>query len=185
MRAGLQGTAVDVAEEEVVEPCDECGFVYDLAAASRAGQDIRAAADELAALLTSSVDPPSRRTSPQLWSPLEYACHVRDVLLTQRERVLLARRVQVPVAVPMGRDERVAHEGYAEQNPVEVAEELTMAARLLANALDRLDIADWELRVAYNWPEHTERTLRWLAAHTLHDVRHHLLDVRRQLPAAP
>ena len=33
----------------------------------------------------------------------------------------------------------------------------------------------------YNWPERTERTLRWVAAHTLHEVRHHLLDIRRQL----
>ena len=81
----------------------------------------------------------------------------------------------------MGRDERVTHEGYAEQKPVEVAEELTMAARLLANVLHRLDAADWELRLIYNWPERTERTLRWVAANALHDVRHHLMDVHRQL----
>jgi len=81
----------------------------------------------------------------------------------------------------MGRDERVTHEGYAEQKPVEVAEELTMAARLLANVLHRLDATDWELRLIYNWPERTERTLRWVAANALHDVRHHLMDVHRQL----
>lgn len=81
----------------------------------------------------------------------------------------------------MGRDERVLHDGYAEQDPVEVAEELMMAARLLANCLDRLDVADWERRIVYNWPQRGERTLRWLAVHTLHEVRHHLLDVRRQL----
>lgn len=162
--------------------CAECGYTYNLAAASVAGDDIRAGAAELARLLTATGRTTlARRTAPELWSPLEYGCHVRDVLLTQRERVLLARRLDVPDSVPMGRDQRVAHEGYAEQDPAEVADELTMAARLLANVLGRLDAADWELRLVYNWPERTERTLRWVAAHTLHEVRHHLLDVRRQL----
>ncbi len=165
-----------------VERCDECGYAYDLTAATRAGDDIRLGVAELARLLiTTERSTLARRTAPELWSPLEYACHVRDVLITQRERVLLARRVDVPAAVPMGRDERVAHEGYAESNPTEVAEEVTIAARLLANVLRRLDSRDWELRIVYNWPQRTERTLRWVAANTLHDVRHHLLDIRRQL----
>jgi hypothetical protein len=166
----------------VVERCEECGYAYDLTAARRAGDDIRVGVAELARLL-STTDPRTlaRRTAPDVWSPLEYACHVRDVLITQRERVLLARRVDVPAAVPMGRDERVAHEGYAERIPSEVAEEVTIAGRLLANVLDRLDTRDWELRIVYNWPRRAERTLRWVAANALHDVRHHLLDIHRQL----
>jgi hypothetical protein len=165
-----------------VERCDECGYAYDLTAATRAGDDIRVGVAELARLLiTTERRTLARRTAPELWSPLEYACHVRDVLITQRERVLLARRVDVPAAVPMGRDERAAHEGYAESDPTEVAEEVTIAARLLANVLRRLDSRDWELRIVYNWPQRAERTLRWVAANTLHEVRHHLLDMRRQL----
>jgi hypothetical protein len=165
-----------------VDRCEECGYDYDLAAAATAADSIQAGVAELAALLTATEPRKlAQRNAPQRWSPLEYACHVRDVLLTQRERVLLARRADVPSAVPMGRDERVAHEGYAEQKPAEVAEELTMAARLLANVLHRLDTPDWELRLIYNWPQRSERTLRWVAANTLHDVTHHLMDVRRQL----
>jgi DinB superfamily len=166
----------------LVERCEECGYAYDLSAATRAGDEIVAGAAELARLLaTTERRTLARRTAPQRWSPLEYACHVRDVLITQRERVLLARRADVPAAVPMGRDERVAHEGYADSDPAEVAEEVTIAARLLANALRRLDTRDWELRIVYNWPHRTERTLRWVAVNTLHDVRHHLLDIHRQL----
>jgi hypothetical protein len=33
----------------------------------------------------------------------------------------------------------------------------------------------------YNYPERLDRSLRWVAMHTLHEVRHHLLDLRRQL----
>ena len=81
----------------------------------------------------------------------------------------------------MGRDERVEHDGYAEQDPAEVAQELTVAARLFANVLARLEETDWERRLVYNWPEPAERSLHWVAAHTLHEVRHHSLDVGRQL----
>jgi DinB superfamily len=166
----------------VVERCQECGFAYDLSAATRAADEIRGGVAELARLLTTTERRTlARRNAPELWSPLEYACHVRDVLITQRERVLLARRVDVPAAVPMGRDERVAHDGYAESEPAEVAEEVTIAARLLANTLRRLDTADWELRIVYNWPQRRERTLRWVAVNTLHEVRHHLLDIHRRL----
>ncbi len=55
------------------------------------------------------------------------------------------------------------------------------APRLLANALRRLDTPDWELHIVYNWPQRCERTLLWVAVNTLHDVRHHLLDIHRQL----
>lgn len=166
----------------MVDRCDECGFVYDLTAESLSGKDIRTDIDELVALMTTTERQTlARQTRPELWSPLQYACHVRDVLLTQRERVLLARRAELPEATPMGREERVVHDGYIDQDPMRVAEELTVAARLLLNTLHRLDASDWERRIVYTWPQRRERTLRWVAAHTAHEVRHHLLDVRSQL----
>ena len=82
----------------------------------------------------------------------------------------------------MGRDERVGHDGYAEQLPVDVARQLIDAAGLFVNVLDRLAPDDWDRTVVYNFPEPTERSLRWVAVHTEHEVRHHRLDVRRQLP---
>ncbi|HSS25676.1 MAG TPA: DinB family protein, partial [Mycobacterium sp.] len=30
-------------------------------------------------------------------------------------------------------------------------------------------------------PETRERSLRWVAIHTLHEAQHHLLDIRRQI----
>jgi hypothetical protein len=122
-----------------------------------------------------------RRTRPDRWSPLEYCCHVRDVLLVQRERVLAARRTDRPSFDPMGRDERVEHDGYDEQTPGDVAAQLTEAARLFANVLGRLAPGDWDRTVVYNYPQRLERSLRWVAVHTVHEMQHHLRDVRRQL----
>jgi hypothetical protein len=99
----------------------------------------------------------------------------------QRERVLAARRTDRPSFHPMGRDERVDHDGYAEQDPGDVARQLNDAALLFANVLSRLEPEDWQRTVMYNYPALFERSLRWVAIHTVHEVRHHVLDVRRQL----
>ena len=120
-----------------------------------------------------------------MWSPLEYACHVRDMLLVQRERVLAARRLDRPVSTPMGRDERVEHDGYAEQNPADVARQLGDAAAMFANVLDRLGPDDWDRTTTYTYPQQADRSLRWVAVHSVHEMRHHLLDARRQLDLDP
>lgn len=161
--------------------CAECGFEYDPALVPEVSALTRRHAAEYAALLAGDGRVLRQRTAPDVWSPLEYACHVRDVLLAQRERVLLARRVDTPALEPMGRDERVEHDGYNEQQPADVARQLDDAALLFANVLDRLTRADWDRTIIYNFPQRQERPLRWLALHTLHELRHHLLDIRRQL----
>lgn len=169
-----------VAASDDTEPCDECGFVYDLEGAEGAADLIVAAAGELSALLAGGAAVGVRdRPAPETWSPLEYGCHVRDVLLVQRERVLAARRVTTPAFEPMGRDERVEHDGYAEQEPADVARQLTDAALLFAGVLRRLGPGDWARTMVYSYPTRMERSLRWVAVHTLHEVRHHLLDARR------
>lgn len=162
--------------------CSECGFVYRLDDAEGAGPAIVDGCRELADMLTHDTADVRSRREQTMWSPLEYACHVRDVLIVQRERVLLARREERPALQPMGRDERVDHDGYSEQDPEDVARQLGDAARLFANVLARLGRDDWDRRtVMYNYPERSQRSLRWVAIHTLHEVQHHLLDVHRQL----
>jgi hypothetical protein len=74
------------------------------------------------------------------------------VFLVQRERVITARRVERPAVQPMGRDDRVGYDGYAAQDPANVARQLGDAARLFANVLDRLGDDDWERTVLYGYP---------------------------------
>jgi hypothetical protein len=164
-----------------MDRCEECGFEYDLSLATLAGTTITEGGEALARILSDNAVDLTTRPDPQTWSPLEYGCHVRDVLLVQRERVLAARSMDRPSCLPMGRDERVHYEGYAEQNVTDVARQLRDAAHLLANVLSRLRPQDWERSLFYNYPERIERSLRWVAVHTVHEVHHHTLDVHRQL----
>jgi hypothetical protein len=164
-----------------MDPCARCGFDYQLAAAEDASTAISAGADRLADVLRRSDLDLRTRRAPDLWSPLEYGCHVRDVLLVQRERVLAARRTDRPTVEPMGRDVRVEHDGYARQDPTAVARQLRDAAAMFVNDLARLQPDEWERTLMYNYPVEMERSLRWVAEHTEHEVQHHLLDVREQL----
>jgi hypothetical protein len=165
----------------VTDRCADCGFVYDLGHSGTVERDIQDLVDQVVALLRAGeVDLRSRRR-PGVWSPLEYGCHLRDILLVQRERVLAARRVDRPDCPPSGRDERVVHDGYAEQEPEDVARQLADAAQLFSNVLARLAPDDWDRMLIYHYPETRERSLRWVAIHTLHEAQHHLLDIRRQI----
>src|SRR5215475_11797674 len=133
-----------------MDQCPECGFTYDLTEYPAAAKAIHAGVADIAGILRSGADVRTR-PSPDVWSPLEYASHVRDVLLVQRERVLLARRTETPTCVPMGRDDRVEHEGYNEQEPEAVARQVVDSADLFGNVLDRLGEADWERTMIYTY----------------------------------
>ena len=163
--------------------CAACGFEYDEADAPSAAAAIRDGVDELAAALVArSPAAVATRPSADVWSPLEYGCHVRDVLLVQRERLLLALVAppgEPPSLAPMSRDERVELEGYGSSPVEDVARQLLDAAALFTRVLDRIAADDWDRTVLYNYPTLQERSLRWVAVHTVHEVRHHLDDVHR------
>jgi hypothetical protein len=165
----------------VEDYCADCDFTYDLDEASSAQDRLGELATQVAGALQRADVDVRRRPQPETWSALEYGCHVRDVLIVQRERVLAARRTDGAQCTPLGREERVEHDGYNEQDPARVARQLLDAATLLGNVLARLSDQDWDRTVVYNYPEVRLRSLKWVAVHTVHDVRHHLCDIQRQI----
>jgi DNA segregation ATPase FtsK/SpoIIIE, S-DNA-T family len=162
-----------------VDRCAQCGFVYeDLAPA-----DVPASLRTLAGRYADLLKEPGKekdlgtRPAPSVWSVLEYTCHVRDVLLVQRERTLLALVQDCPRFPPMYREERVTLARYGDQAIGEVVDELVMAARLIAGLFEGLTTEQLGRRCIYNYPEPTERDLAWLGRHTVHETAHHLEDV--------
>jgi hypothetical protein len=124
-----------------------------------------------------------RRPSRDVWSPLEYACHVRDMLRVQHERVELIQREDAPSLVPMGRDERVIEHRYNEQDPGVVTHELLDAARSVATFLGRLDDAGWKRTGLYTYPSTELRTVEWIGTHTVHELQHHRRDIAAGSPS--
>ena len=148
--------------------CAECGWEY-------GSLDLR----EHAARFVDAFDGSSLRPSAEVWSPLEYACHVRDVLRIQLGRVALGLVQDTPSFEPMGRDERPARYRYGDQLPDVVARELLDAADALALVYDALSEEQLALTVTYNWPERIVRSLRWVGQHTVHELVHHRYDIQR------
>jgi hypothetical protein len=161
-----------------VDRCSECGFAYDLDPLTPIDRLLREAVEPYRHALSAPVDALRRRTSPSDWTALEYAGHVRDILLVQRERVLLALVEDVPRFVPMHRDERVPLVGDDDRAPALVTEELMVGARLLAEVFARLDDRQLARTGIYNYPSPRPRTIHWMGVHTLHEVHHHLADIR-------
>jgi S-DNA-T family DNA segregation ATPase FtsK/SpoIIIE len=159
-----------------VDHCEECGFVYAAVASQDLPGRLAAAGPRFAAALA-TVHDLRRRPAPSVWSPLEYTCHVRDVLRVQGERLALALRTDDPQFVPMGRDERAVLDAYNAQDPQAVLADLTAAANDLAHAFSTLSPSQWRRTGIYSWPTAGSRTMLWLGRHTLHEVEHHLLDL--------
>jgi hypothetical protein len=160
------------------DTCAQCGFTYAIGRAEITPwlrSDAQAFVRKLGAYDDASA---RRRPEPEVWSPLEYACHLRDVLRVQTGRIELAQREVDPVFVPMGRDERVIEDRYNEQDPDAVAGELLASAEALASLLDGLDEAGWARTGTYNYPEPALRTVEWIAIHTDHELLHHRGDLR-------
>jgi DNA segregation ATPase FtsK/SpoIIIE, S-DNA-T family len=164
--------------------CAECGFSYELVQPDEVPGRLRALrsgfSEELSGAGPVAV---SRRPEPSVWSALEYSCHVRDVLLVQRERMIVAQVEDVPAVARMHRDERVSLARY-DAHPVPVVlDQLGMAAELCAVTFEALDAAGLARRLVYPWPEAIERDLGWVGRHAVHEGEHHLMDVRRVLAA--
>lgn len=155
-------------------PCPECGF--DAARLDRAhlGAAIRENADFWVAALA---DPRAgTRPSPAVWSPTEYACHVRDVnrVFTGRVEQLLAE--DDPRFANWDQDETAVTERYDEQRAADVVPDLVAAAAAVADAYDRVPDDAWERPGRRS--NGSVFTVDTLGRYHLHDLVHHRWDVR-------
>ena len=170
--------------------CDECQYRYESEDEASIPDRLRTLGGRFAAPLSRFLpgeDGPALLQAHPVetaWSALEYACHVRDVLETNDQRVRQTLVEDLPTYAPMRRDERVLELAYNQQDPVEVAAAIASGADALATTFEGLAAPQWERTGMYGYPGPEERTIRWIGQHTVHEVHHHLLDVGRTLRAA-
>ena len=163
------------------ETCEPCGFVWTAVPTAEIPERIRAATATLAGLLERAGDDAGRRSAADRWSPVEYGCHVRDVLLNLRDRIVLGAVEDTPVPHGMHGTPRVELGLYGFDDPMTTAADLRCAGALFARTWAALPATLAARPIVYGWPVVATRDLTWVAAQALHECEHHLADVRHDL----
>ena len=164
-----------------MEQCDVCGFAWDAVDPDEIAGGVRSATSALADLLVDHGARALERAVPDRWSPVEYGCHVRDVLYNVRDRIVLALVEDNPTPHPMFGTPRVDLGLYAHDAPAITARDLVSAGDLFARTLGCLSEGAGGRTMFYGWPRPATRPVDWVAAQALHECRHHLDDVRADL----
>jgi hypothetical protein len=116
-----------------------------------------------------------RNPAPEVWSPIEYLCHVRDVYVSHLIRLYRARTEDDPALEPMFNDLRARRLRYAERDGGATLEELDAAVAGLLEESTRFRPQDWS-RPVHRLPEE-QRTALWLLRNAAHEGVHHLTDL--------
>jgi hypothetical protein len=155
------------------KPCPECGFDTGSFPREQVGTLLRENAASWGPVLAR---PGVRdRPDPQTWSPLEYACHVRDVFRLYDTRLGLMLNENDPLFANWNQDETAVRERYGEQDPAEVGAGLLEAGERLATTLDRVTDDQWERPGRRS--DGANFTVETFARYLIHDPIHHLHDV--------
>jgi hypothetical protein len=155
-------------------PCSECGLDTRTISPDSVPAMIRANAASWQALLTEPGDKASR-PAPGTWSPLEYGCHVRDVLRLYLVRLDLMLTTDGPHYPNWDQDATAVEDRYAEQNPATVSAELEAAAELLARRFEQVSGEQWT-RTGFR-SDGAQFTIETFARYFIHDPLHHYHDV--------
>lgn len=155
--------------------CPECGFDASAFDRGAVGAMLRENARGWQQILTSDPDQLRARPAPTTWSPLEYACHVRDVLELYSERLALMLTEDGPHYPNWDQDVTAIEDRYDLAEPGAVAAELASWADILAAQFDAVSGDDWE-RTGFR-SDGAAFTVESFARYFIHDPVHHLHDV--------
>ena len=155
-------------------PCPECGFDASTA-------DVRAVADLLRANAGAWPDllahpRAAARPTPDVWSALEYGCHVRDVCRIYDERLQRMLTEDDPLYPNWDQDQTAVDDNYGSQSPETVTEQLLSAAGQLARRFESVTDDQWTRTGRRS--DGASFTIDTFARYFIHDPIHHLHDVR-------
>ena len=154
-------------------PCEECGFNADSVGTDVLAEKLRDGATRWSAVL--SREDVRIRPSENQWSPLEYACHVRDVFLVFYGRLVLMLENERPTFENWNQDETALEGRYCDQDPAAVRDEICASARRYADRFDAVEDPQWSREGLRS--NGSGFTVESLGRYSLHDVVHHLWDV--------
>ena len=153
--------------------CPECSFDVRSFPREEIGSMIRTDARQWRKVLTR----PGVEVRPRedMWSPLEYACHVRDIFTIFNERLRMMLETDDPHYPNWDQDAAATDKRYADQDPLAVADEIETAAQALAASFDSVEGDQWQ-RSGFR-SDGAVFTVESLGRYMMHDPNHHLHDV--------
>lgn len=157
-------------------PCPECGFDATAFDRELVGSMILSNAAAWQRVLRGRAV--ELRPRDDAWSPLEYACHVRDVFRIYDERLRLMLTEDGPQYPNWDQDATAVADNYFGQDPVVVAGELVAAAARISERFDGVTGEQWERPGTRG--DGARSTVESFARYLIHDPVHHLFDVGRE-----
>ena len=160
--------------------CEQCGLAAGEISLDELGSRAFIAAEEWVQILNSS---PAvvERPRPDIWSPLEYGAHVRDVIRLFQGRLDQMLAEDDPTFANWDQDQAAIDERYREQDPEVVSAELEAAAQSFVDKINQL--TPEQLTRPGRRSNGSEFTVATLLQYFLHDAVHHLWDVTGQQDA--
>ena len=154
-------------------PCPACGF--DASALQRT--DIPPVVHRAVAAFGHALDADtaSVRPSPQVWSPLEYGCHVRDVCRIFGVRLQRMLDEDDPLFENWDQDETALAERYWAQEPAVVGRELGESGAQIATAFEDVPGDAWQRPGTRS--NGSVFTVETLGRYFVHDLVHHAYDI--------
>ena len=160
-------------------PCPECRFDSSTLPRDHIAPLTRSNARSWQEILAGDPERLRLRTRGDRWSPLEYACHVRDVFGLYGARLQLMVTQDDPKFPNWDQDGSAIEDHYADQDPVAVSPQLFAAAQALADGFDQVDADGWRRTGVRGDGAHF--TVESFGRYMIHDPVHHLHDVRVDL----
>jgi len=155
--------------------CEECGFVATELDRDTIPARIRGNAMQWANILDGDDVFLRRRPRPDKWSPLEYACHVRDVFELYDFRLGLMLDEDGPSYPNWDQDVTAVEKNYRGETAGPVRRDLLEWAERLASRFDEVKGEQWN-RTGFR-SDGAAFTVDSFGRYLLHDPIHHLWDV--------
>ncbi len=155
--------------------CPQCRFHASAVPPASVAPLLRANASAWQPVLRQPENVLRRRPAGDRWSPLEYACHVRDVYKLYHYRLELMLGEDNPLYPNWDQDATAVEDRYHEQDPSTVWIQLRDAASSLADAFDGVRGDQW-FRPGRR-SDGARFTVTSFSRYFLHDPVHHLYDV--------
>jgi len=159
-------------------PCSECGLDTRSFSPDQVPNLLRRNVLDWVEALDRLGEDARLRPRPDTWSPLEYACHVRDVHRLYSDRLALMLAEDGPHFENWDQNVTAVEERYDQQDPTQVARELAEAGAHLADEFESVTGDQWNRTGIRS--DGADFTVATFARYYIHDPIHHLWDINHE-----